>query len=108
MEIKTFQKLMKDLYYHQDKERGINGTFLWFVEEVGEFSEAIRKYQLRKDENDIPILKNHIAEEMADIIAWISSIANLMDIDIQTSLYSKYPNKCPKCNKNPCNCNNSS
>ena len=43
-------------------------------------------------------------EEIADIIAWTCSVANLLDIDIEKALYNKYPNKCKKCNSVPCKC----
>ena len=49
---------------------------------------------------------NHsaIADEMADVIAWITSLANLLDIDLQEALFNKYPNQCGRCNSNPCSC----
>lgn len=96
MNIREFQDLMKNLYFHQDNERGVEKTFLWLIEEVGELSSAIK----RKGFN-----KTSIGEEMADIIAWICSLANLLNIDIETALLQKYPGKCLKCGSNPCRCN---
>ena len=96
MKISEFQKLMKDLYYHQDSERGIEATFLWLVEEVGELAHNLKN----KDKKDL----KEISEEMADIIAWICSLANLIGINLEKSLFEKYPNKCIKCGSNPCCC----
>jgi len=96
MKISEFQKLMKDLYFHQDSKRGIEKTFIWLVEEVGELASILKK----GSEPD----SNKISEEMADIIAWISSLANLLEIDLEVALYNKYPKKCGKCNSNPCYC----
>ena len=67
---------------------------LKLVEEVGELSESL----LLDD-------KKKISEEIADVIAWTLSIANLYDIDVEKAIFSKYPGKCPKCNSNPCICN---
>ncbi len=95
MKISDFQNLMRELYFHRDSERGINRTFIWLVEEIGELANLI-KYE--------KIEKKHISEEIADIIAWTNSLANLLDIDIEKALSEKYPQKCLKCNSSPCQC----
>ena len=94
MKISEFQNLMKELYYHQDSKRGINGTFIWLVEEIGELAALLKKNSET----------NKVSEELADIIAWTNSLANLFNIDLETALFNKYPNKCRKCNSNPCKC----
>ncbi len=96
MKISEFQDLMKELFFHQDSIRGINGTFVWLVEEIGELANLIKYQKVDKD---------RAAEEIADIIAWTNSIANILEIDVEKALSEKYPNKCIKCNSNPCNCN---
>ncbi|UYP48161.1 hypothetical protein NEF87_004446 [Candidatus Lokiarchaeum ossiferum] len=98
MEISKFQSLMKDLYYANDNRRGIYRTTLWLFEEMGELSHELKKNSMEMD-------KKAIAEEMADIYAWVASLANLLDIDLDAAVQQKYPNKCLKCNKNPCKCN---
>ena len=37
-----FQQLIRDLYGAKDSRRGVEGTFMWFMEEVGELSAALR------------------------------------------------------------------
>jgi NTP pyrophosphatase (non-canonical NTP hydrolase) len=96
MRFSEFQTLIKELYYTKDHARGVNGSFIWLVEEVGELATLLKKEDLELDK---------ISEEIADIIAWTSSIANLLDIDIESALRQKYPNKCSKCNSKPCVCN---
>jgi len=95
MKISEFQALMKELYIHQDQERGVEKTFIWLVEEIGELANCL---------NEKRIEKSNVAEELSDIIAWTFSLANLLGIDLETALKRKYPNKCKKCNKNPCIC----
>ncbi|MFX0090188.1 MAG: MazG nucleotide pyrophosphohydrolase domain-containing protein [Candidatus Hodarchaeota archaeon] len=93
MQIKEFQQLMKDLYLRKDKERGLEKTFFWLVSEIGELSEALRKMN-----------KEEIEDELADCIAWLCSIANILEINLQQATLRKYPLQCSKCHENPCVC----
>jgi len=103
MQIREFQQLMKTLYFERDKNRGFSKIFLWIVEEIGELAEALRKYQ-ENDENENENQLKDIALEIADVVAWIASLANVLEIDLESSLYEKYPLVCPKCHGNPCSC----
>lgn len=95
MKISEFQDLMRKLYFHQDSQRGIKGTYIWLVEELGELASLIKKQDVNKEK---------AADEIADIIAWTCSVANLLDINIEEALFNKYPNKCKKCDSVPCKC----
>ncbi|MHA1255674.1 MAG: hypothetical protein ACTSPS_08765 [Promethearchaeota archaeon] len=33
-----FQALLKKLYLHKDLNRGIKGTYIWLIEEIGELA----------------------------------------------------------------------
>lgn len=91
MKISEFQNLIRELYLAKDSKRGIEKTFLWFIEEVGELSEAIRKNE-------------NVGEEFADVFAWLVSLANLCGIDLEKEVRIKYPGICRKCGSNPCKC----
>ena len=91
--IRQFQKMMKDIYFHHDSKRGAKATYEWLKSEVTELGEALEK-------RDVKGLK----EEFADVFAWLCSLANLLDIDLETTCYERYPNRCPKCGNNPCTC----
>ncbi len=93
MKISEFQKLIDELYGKRDKKRGLDRTALWLIEEVGELAEAVRKRD-----------KELAEEEVADVIAWTVSVANLMGIDVEKAVKKKYPGKCPRCNSIPCMC----
>ena len=95
MRITEFQNLIKTLYFQQDFKRGIKATFIWLIEEIGELASII---------NDPEINIEKASEELADIIAWTSSLANLLNIDLEDALLRKYPNICIKCKSNPCIC----
>ncbi|WP_218266718.1 MazG nucleotide pyrophosphohydrolase domain-containing protein [Saccharolobus shibatae] len=79
MEPRELQSKMKEMYFEKDSQRGIYATFTWLVEEVGELAEALLS-------ND----SDSIQEELADVIAWTVSIANLKGIDIEEALKKKY------------------
>ncbi len=93
MHILEFQNMMRQIYFHRDSERGTVGTFNWLVEEVEELREAIKKGDKRAIEN-----------EFADVLAWLASLANVVNIDLEKATISKYDNKCPKCGLTPCEC----
>ena len=76
MEISEFQDLMKELYFERDSKRGLHKTFLWFIEEIGEFAEVLRHNQTDPEGSKNPKIKVRLEEELADILAWLSSLAN--------------------------------
>ncbi|MHA2039798.1 MAG: MazG nucleotide pyrophosphohydrolase domain-containing protein [Promethearchaeota archaeon] len=95
MKISEFQKLIRNLYLEQDQKRGLQKTFTWLIEEIGELAHILRSKEIES---------NSASEELADIIAWTTSLANLLDIDLEDALFTKYPNMCIKCESNPCIC----
>ena len=99
MQVREFQELIARKYKERDTERGVSRTFLWFIEEVGELSEALRKVE----EDQTTSLKD-LVKEFADVLAWLCSLANLLDVDLDKAINEKYPGKCLKCGNNPCSC----
>ena len=95
MHLSEFQALLKKLYIHKDLDRGIKSTYIWLIEEIGELATLLNSQELDK---------TLISEELADIIAWTISIANILNIDIGEAIVRKYPNKCKKCKASPCIC----
>ena len=93
MHIHEFQNMMRRIYFQRDSERGTVGTFNWLVEEVEELREAIK-------EGDEKAIEN----EFADVLAWLASLANVVNIDLEKAAISKYDNRCPKCGLTPCEC----
>ena len=93
MHIYEFQEMMKRLYFQRDFERGVDGTFSWLVDELEELKEALKGTD-----------KEATEKEFADVIAWLASLANITGIDLEKAAINKYSNKCPKCQKSPCQC----
>jgi len=84
---------MKQIYFHRDSKRGKVGTYNWLVEEVEELGDALRKGG-----------KKALRDEFADVLAWLASLANVVNVDLEAAALRKYCGKCPKCSHAPCNC----
>jgi NTP pyrophosphatase (non-canonical NTP hydrolase) len=88
-----FQRLIREMYYEKDIARGIDGTFMWLMEEVGELASALRS-------GDQP---NRL-EEFADVLAWLATIANVAGVDLSEAVRRKYGSGCPGCGQLVCIC----
>ena len=93
MHISEFQQMMRRLYFHRDSERGAAATYDWLVDEIREVGDAL-------DRRD----KGELEKEFADVIAWLASLANVVNVDLEKAALTKYDNKCPKCKRSPCQC----
>ena len=82
-----FQDFIRRKYYATDSRRGSEKTFLWFMEEVGELASALA--------GDDRLNK---AEEFADVLAWLCTLANINDVDL-TRAVEKYTLRCPEGHK---------
>jgi len=72
MHIREFQQLISQKYQKRDQQRGIPATFMWFIEEVGELATSLA------GDNE----KNK-AEEFADVFAWLCTLANISNVDLE-------------------------
>ena len=77
--IAAFQRHIAERYEAADRARGTPGTFLWFIEEVGELATA-----LHGDD------RANLEEEFADVLAWLCTLANINDVDLAAALTRKY------------------
>ena len=76
----AFQKHISSKYEAADRARGSAGTWLWFSEEFGELARALARG------ND----PENIAEEFADVLAWLCTLANISDVDLASAVTKKY------------------
>ncbi|MGQ0535792.1 MAG: MazG nucleotide pyrophosphohydrolase domain-containing protein [Methanobacteriota archaeon] len=93
MRVAEFQTLIRDLYFERDRDRGVVGTYLWLADETGDLSTAIRRKK-----------KERVEEELADVMSWAASLANLYGIDLEKALAKKFESACPACHERPCAC----
>ena len=91
--LEQLQRLIRDTYDQKDRRRGVEGTFMWFMEEVGELAAAVRGGSPGEQ-----------AEEFADVLAWLATMANIVGVDLDAAVQAKYGNGCPGCRQSPCVC----
>jgi NTP pyrophosphatase (non-canonical NTP hydrolase) len=87
------QQVIRDTYGVKDRRRGVEGTFMWFMEEVGELASALRSGTPEER-----------AAEFADVLAWLATLANNVDVDLEAAIRAKYGDGCPGCRQSPCAC----
>jgi NTP pyrophosphatase (non-canonical NTP hydrolase) len=87
------QLLIRRMYFEKDRERGLEGTFLWFMEEVGELATAVRNGSHEER-----------LGEFADVLAWLTTMANVAGVDLTEAVAGKYGSGCPGCGKMACTC----
>ena len=91
--LSRLQQLIREMYDAKDRKRGVEGTFMWFMEEVGELSAAIRQGD-----------KRELELEFADVLAWLATLANVAGVDLERAIQAKYGGGCPGCGQSPCAC----
>ena len=84
MRIDEFQQWIRERYHASDSARGPAGTFVWFMEEVGELAEAIGRHERGDGDPD------NLREEFADVLAWMATLANILDVDLTEAVQVKY------------------
>jgi NTP pyrophosphatase (non-canonical NTP hydrolase) len=88
-----FQQLIREMYLEKDLARGVEGTFMWLMEEVGELASALRSGTLQEQ-----------TAEFADVLAWLTTIANVAGVDLAEAVAQKYGSGCPGCGQLVCVC----
>ena len=93
MDLRAFQTRLAATYGDKDRGRGVAGTFMYFMEEVGELAEALREPE-----------RHDLRGEFADCLAWLTSLAHLSGVDLASAAAEKYGAVCTECGKSPCGC----
>ena len=93
LSLRDLQSLIRQMYGAKDEARGVEGTFMWLMEEVGELAAALREGT-----------PEELALEFADVLAWLATIANVAEIDLDAAVRKKYGSGCPGCGQFLCRC----
>src|SRR5262249_37086812 len=91
--LERLQRVIGEIYDQKDRRRGVEGTFMWFMEEVGELAAALRGGDGEEQ-----------AAEFADVLAWLATLANIVGVDLEAAVQAKYGGGCPGCQQIPCVC----
>lgn len=92
MRLAELQAGIDATFGERDRARGVDGTFRWFVEEVGEVAKALRGRD-----------PGALAHELGDALAWLVSVANVVGVDLEGAA-GRFANGCPRCGRRPCAC----
>ena len=92
MDLTELQDVIERTFGDRDRARGVPSTVAWLAEEIGELAQAVRK--------GTPEQQQH---EFADVLAWVASLANQMNIDLDAAV-TRYAAGCPRCGQIPCTC----
>ena len=93
MRIQDFQRRIEEIYFERDSARGLAGTHMWFGEEVGELTRALRRNR-----------REELEGEFADVLAWLATLASIAGVDLEAAAAGKYAKGCPRCESAPCRC----
>jgi NTP pyrophosphatase (non-canonical NTP hydrolase) len=93
MQVAEFQALIESIYFERDSKRGLAGTHMWFCEEVGELTRALRRNN-----------KAELEGEFADVFAWLATLASMSGFSLEAAVARKYGAGCPRCSAAPCSC----
>ncbi len=93
MQVSEFQQLIERIYLSRDSQRGLAGTHMWFCEEVGELTRALRRNN-----------KAELEGEFADVFAWLATLASMSGVSLEHAIEQKYAKGCPRCRATPCSC----
>src|SRR5512136_1773284 len=96
MTFSEFQQLIRNMYIRKDAARGVDGTFMWLMEEIGELAAALRHGS-----------PEDLSAEFADVLAWLTTIANVAEVDLAQAVSQKYGRGCPGCGQFVCCCDDS-
>ena len=90
--LRAFQANIEAIYGERDRARGLASTYMWFAEEVGELSRALRKGD-----------PENLREEFGDALAWLVTLASMAGVDMEEAAH-RYSAGCPRCGQTPCDC----
>ncbi|MDG2055010.1 MAG: MazG nucleotide pyrophosphohydrolase domain-containing protein [Phycisphaerales bacterium] len=82
--LETWQAYIDERYGATDLARGPSKTFLWFMEEVGELAEALARLERGEE------VESLLSEEFADVLAWLTTLANITGVDLNKAVTDKY------------------
>src|SRR5271167_907607 len=91
--LSALQRMILQMYGQKDAARGDAATFLWLTEEFGELATALRAGT-----------REELAAEMADVLAWLATLANIRGVELDAAVRLKYGQGCPGCARVPCVC----
>lgn len=85
MHLSELQARVRARYHRADEARGLAGTHMWFCEEVGELTRALRRGETA-----------NLPGEFADVLAYLATLANLVGVDLEQAFIDKFESGTPE------------
>lgn len=96
------QQELNRVYGAANRERGIDPAITHLMSEAIEVLAAVMSPPTQQATNQERL--DAIAGELADTLAWLLAVANLLGIDIEPVVAELYWPHCRFCQQNPCSC----
>lgn len=88
LSLRAFQSLIRERYFATDHARGTHATFVLLTEEFGELATALYNNNRTAHGGPPPTQaeRANLAEEFADVLAWLATLANINGVDLTAAL----------------------
>lgn len=97
-----WSKHMSDVYGERNRRKGIDYVMGRLTNEIGELlSLAMRLPELEGNQEQT---LHEFSLELADVISWIMTSANVLSVDLEQAVARRYKNGCTSCQAIPCTC----
>lgn len=95
---------MHEVYGANNRNAGIYFAICRLNEEIDEAKAAHYLDEISNPNITLPMRRMNIAREFADVLAWIFSIAAMLDLNLGSAIQERYGGSCSRCTKRPCEC----
>jgi NTP pyrophosphatase (non-canonical NTP hydrolase) len=100
--LRQWQGHIGSLYGKTNLAAGVDRVINRLFEEISEVGLVL--YQVDGVNESLWETKQRIAREMADVLAWIFSVSNILSIDLERAVVALYSEGCPICREPECIC----
>ncbi|WKZ46079.1 MAG: MazG-like family protein [Anaerolineales bacterium] len=87
--LKDLQAFHKQLDQEKSFDQDIFRNVAYLTGEIGEMVSAIRKLRQTKDLQEEMTAREHVADEIADCLAYIVKLANYAEVDLHEAYLNK-------------------
>lgn len=99
-----WQENLFAVYGAANREGGLPRALNRLFEEVAEVGRLL--YLAEGADEDLPTIRENIAREFTDVLAWLFAVCSLMEINLEDAVCHVYGSGCPVCRQAPCECKN--
>ncbi|MEK7172706.1 MAG: hypothetical protein AAB740_01865 [Patescibacteria group bacterium] len=102
--LRQWQQHFNALYGEKNRQKGMDNVLNRLFKEVGELLSLLM--MIPNTNLKLSEIEKEFALELADALAWVIALANLLGVDIEQAIVGRYGNGCWRCHQNSCICAN--